>query len=132
MEAAHGASYSQDLSDSVIDEALEGTKARQAAESFGIGDDTDIIWVRRARQRGERKASKQGQIRRCKIDPHRDYILGLITATPDLTIRELLARLLEERGVREERETLWKFLDCCGLTYKKRPLTPRSGTAQIS
>ena len=86
--------YSQDLRDRVIDAALAGAPARQAAARFGIGDATAIVWVRRARQSGERTARKQGQPRRCKLDPHRDYILGLITATPDLTISELLARLL--------------------------------------
>jgi transposase len=72
------------------------------------------------------------QPRRCKLDPHRDYILGLIAATPDLTISELLVQLLAKRGVREARATLWKFLDRCGLTYKKRQPTPRSGTARTS
>ena len=43
---------------------------------------------------GERTARKQGQPRRSKLDPHRDYLLGLIEATPDLTISELLERLL--------------------------------------
>ena len=99
---------------------------------LGIGDATAIVWVRRARQSGERTARKQGQPRRCKLDPHRDYILGLITATADLTISELLARLLAERGVRAARATLWTFLDRCGLTYKKRPPTPRSGIVRTS
>ena len=70
--------YSQDLRDRVIDAALAGAPARQAAARFGIGNATAIVWVRRARQRGERTARKQGQPRRCKLDPHRDYILGLI------------------------------------------------------
>jgi len=124
--------YSQDLRDRVINAALAGTPARRVAARFGIGDATAIIWVRRARQSGERTARKQGQPRHCKLDPHRDYILGLIAATPDLTISELLARLLAERGVRAARATLWTFLDRCGLTYKKRPPTPPSGIARIS
>jgi transposase len=88
--------------------------------------------VRRARQSGERAARKQGQPRHCKLDPHRDYILGLIAATPDLTISELLARLIAERGVRAARATLWTFLDRCGLRYKKRPPMPPSETARTS
>jgi transposase len=59
-------------------------------------------------------------------------IFGLIAATPDLTISELLVQLLAERGVRAARATLWTFLDRCGLTYKKRPPTPRSGIAPTS
>ena len=111
--------YSQDLRDRVIDAALSGTPARKAAARFGIGDATAIVWVRRAREGGERRARKQGQPRRSKLDPHREYLLGLIAETPDLTISELLERLLADRSVRASRATLWTFLDRCGLTFKK-------------
>ena len=106
--------YSQDLRDCVIDAVLSGTPARRAAARFGVGDATAIVWVRRAREDGERRARKQGQPRRCKLDPHRAYLLGLIAQTPDVTISELLERLLAERGVNAGRATLWTFLDRCG------------------
>ena len=124
--------YSQDLRDRVIDAVLAGLPARHAAARFGVGDATAIVWVRRARESGERTARKQGQPRRSKLDPHRDYLLGLIAATPDLTISELLERLLSERGVRASRATLWMFLDRCGLTFKKRPPTRASRTGRTS
>lgn len=115
--------YSQDLRDRVIGAAFSGASARQAAARFGIGEATAIVWVRRARMSGEFAARKQGQPRRSKLDPHRDYLLGLIAETPDLTIGELLERLLSERNVRASRATLWTFLDRCELTFKKsRPM----------
>jgi transposase len=52
--------YSQDLRDRVIDAALAGAPARQAAARFGIGDATAIVWVRRARRNGERTAPSRG------------------------------------------------------------------------
>ena len=115
--------YSQDLRDRVIDAAFAGLSARGAAERFGVGEATAILWVRRARLTGERKARKQGQPRRCKLDPHRDYLLERIAATPDLTISELLELLWTGRGVKASRALLWTFLDRCGLTFKKRPRT---------
>jgi transposase len=124
--------YSQDLRDRVIDAGLSGSSARQAAARFGVGDATAIVWVRRARMTGERKARKQGQPRRSKLDPHRDYLLGLIAQTPDLTISELLERLLADRSMRASRATLWTFLDRCGLTFKKSPPMRASRTARIS
>ena len=48
--------YSQDLRDRVID---AGTSARAAAERFGIGVATAIVWTRRARETGERIARKR-------------------------------------------------------------------------
>lgn len=124
--------YSQDLRDRVIDAALSGNSARQAAARFGVGDATAIVWVRRARANGEREARKQGQPRRSKLDPHRDYLLGLIAQTPDLTINELLERLLADRGLRASRATLWTFLNRCGLTFKKSLPMRASMTARIS
>jgi transposase len=37
--------YSQDLRDRVIDAALSGASARQAAARFGVGEATAIVWV---------------------------------------------------------------------------------------
>lgn len=124
--------YSQDLRDRVIDAELSGGSARSAAARYGIGDTTAIVWVRRARVNGERTARKQGQPRRSKLDPHRDYLLELIARTPDLTISELLERLLADRGVSASRSTLWTFLDRCGLTFKKSPRMRASRIVPIS
>jgi transposase len=125
--------YSQDLRDRVIDAALsKGTPARRAASRFGIGIATAIRWVRQARESGNRAPLRQGQPRRGKLDAHRDYILGLVAARPDITISEMLECLAMERGVRAGRATLWTFLDRCGLTFKKSRRTRPSRTARIS
>ena len=68
---------------------------------------------------GGRTAGRQGQPHRSKLDPHRDYILGLVEATPDMTISEMLDKLAVKRDVYAARATLWTFLDRCGLTFKK-------------
>ena len=124
--------YSQDLRDRVLDAASAGSSARQAAARFGIGEATAIVWVRRVRENGERSARQQGQPRRSKLDPHRDYLLGLIAETPDLTLSELLERLLADRGLRASRSTLWTFLDRRGLTFKKSRPMRASKPARIS
>ena len=124
--------YSQDLRDRVIDTALSGTPARHAAVRFGIGIATAIRWVRRARETGKRTAHRQGQPRRSKLDPQRDYVLGLVAETPDMTISEMLERLASDCGVRASRATLWTFLDRCGLTFKKSPHTRPSRTVPTS
>ncbi len=82
--------YSQDLRDRVIEAALSGKSARGSAAQYRVGVATAIVWVRRARESGDRSARKQGGAKPCKLDPHRDYLLALIDETPDLTISELL------------------------------------------
>jgi transposase len=120
--------YSQDLRDRVID---AGTSARQAAERFGVGIATAIVWTRRARD-GERSARRQGQPKRSKLDPHRDFLLRLIAAEPDVTIAEMQVRLADEAGVSASVGTIWTFLDRAGLTFKKRPPTHPSRIVRMS
>ena len=127
-EARMARAYSQDLRDRVID---SGSSARAAAGRFGIGIATAIVWARRSRE-GERSARKQGQPKRSKLDPHRDYLLGLIEAEPDVTIAEMQERLLSETGVSASVGTIWTFLDRAGLTFKKRPLMHASRTVRTS
>jgi transposase len=122
--------YSQDLRDRVIDVALSGLPARQAAVRFGVGIATAIVWVRRTRESGERRARRQGQPRRSKLDPHRDFLLALIAENPDMTIMEMQVQLREARGVSAATGTIWSFLDRCGLTFQKSPPMRRSRTAR--
>ena len=124
--------YSQDLRDRVIDAGLSGMPARQAAARFGVGIATAIVWVRRARASGERTARPQGQPRRSKLDPHRDFLLDLIAATEDITLVEMQEHLAAERGIRASVGTIWTFLDRCHMTVKKRPPMPWSRTGRMS
>ncbi len=119
MGTSMARAYSQDLRDRVIDAALAGLPVRQAAVRFGVGIATAILWVRRARESGERKARRQGQPSRSKLDPHRDFLLDLIDAKDDITLLEMQERLLAEREVRAGVGTIWTFLDRCDMTVKK-------------
>ena len=84
--------YSQDLRERVLEAAAKGVSARQAAERFGVGVSTAIVWVRRSRLDGERSARRQGQPKGSKLDAHRGYLLGLVEATSDITLVKLHRR----------------------------------------
>ena len=88
--------------------------------------------MRRARESGERKARRQGQPRRSKLDPHGGFLLDLIEAKDDITLVEMQERLRAERGISASVGTIWTFLDRCGLTFKKSPRTRRSAIGPIS
>jgi transposase len=110
--------YSQDLRERVVDAADGGLSARQAAERFGVGVSTAIVWVRRART-GERPARRQGQPKGSKLDICADYLLGLIATTPHISLKETQARLAEEKGVSAAIGTLWRFFAARAITFKK-------------
>jgi len=119
-------SLSSDLRSRVIAAISEGLSTREAARRFKVGISTSGRWYRRYRATGEMVARKQGQPSRSKLDPHEAFVLGLIEATPDITLAEIAERLAEERGVRVVPSTVWMFLARRGITYKKRRRMPAS------
>jgi transposase len=117
---------SADLRGRVIDAVEAGASARGAAVRFGVGVATAIVWVRRWRMTGERTARRQGNPGGSRLDPHEGFLLGLIEGQRDITLAEMRARLLEERGVSAGIGTLWRFFALRGTTVKKRRAMPAS------
>jgi len=64
-----------------------------------------------------------------RIEAQRDYMLGLIRRTPDITLREIQERLIQNCGERFSVSVLRRLFDRHGVTFKKRPRTPRSSGA---
>ena len=112
-------SYSQDLRERVLNEALGGGSARGTAARFGLGAATAITWVSRARDTGERTARRQGHPVGSKLDDEADDRLELIDQTPDLTLDEIKARLKHERGLEAGTTTIWRFFNARHITFKK-------------
>ena len=131
--AAMVQAYSADLRSRGIKAAAGGMSARQAADRFGVGISTAIVWVRRYRQNGEAVARRQGKPRGSRLDAHEGFILGLVDAgTKDIALAEIAEHLATERGLSIGITSIWTFLDRHGLTFKKRPLTRRSSSARTS
>lgn len=123
--------YSQDLRDRVIDAvAREGMSRRAAAARFGVSESSAIKWVQRFEQKGTRKASRMGGYVRPKLEPHREFLEGLRTERPDITLQALCDRLLAERGVTADTSMMSRFFRRIGLTLKKRRSSRRSRIVQ--
>lgn len=74
-------------------------RAGQIMVGLGIGIATAVVWVRRARE-GAPSARKQGQPKRSKLEPHRAFLMGLIEAEPDITLRLRRPAGLTDDGTR--------------------------------
>jgi transposase len=121
--------YSQDLRERVIGSAWGGLSARQAAARYGVGISTAIVWVRRARDTGEMAARRQGHPKGSKLDAQADFLLELIEASCHISLKEMQARLQEERGVTAGIGTLWRFFKARAITVKKNRPRGRAGPA---
>lgn len=123
---------SDDLRERVIKAVVEeGMSRNAAARRFGVSIPSAIRWVKRFETTGEIAPAPTGGDQRSKrIEAHRDYLLGLIRRTPDITLLEIEHRLLENCGERFSSSVLWRFFDRHDITVKKRPRMPRSNSVR--
>lgn len=122
---------SNDLRERVVAAVSAGNSRRQAAERFGVAASTVVKWMRRWRETGSVAPARQGGDRRSRrIEAHAEDILGLITATPDITLEEIVAHLARVHGKSFAPSTVWRLLDRHGLTFKKNGTRQRAGAAR--
>ena len=122
-----GASLRRRLRERVLGAAEQGVSVRQAATRFEVGISTAIVWVRRFRECGEKKARKQGKPRGSKLDGHEAFLLKLVKAEPDITLEEMQEALLREHGFKASIATIWRFFDSRKITFKKNRARFRAG-----
>ena len=123
---------SDDLRKRVVEAVVQGGLSRNAAaKRFNVSIASAVRWVKRYKTTGKISPGPAGGDRRSgRIEAQRDYLLGLICRTPDITLSEIQERLSKNCGERFAVSVLWRFFDRHKITFKKRPRTPRSSSAQ--
>ena len=123
---------SQDLRTRVLAAIAGGLSCRQAAVRFGVSAASAIRWRALERVQGDARPKALGGDRRSgRIEAQAAFILGLVAATPDITLAEIRTELAA-RGVGVGMATLWRFFDRRRITLKKRRRTPPSRIAPTS
>ena len=80
-----------------------------------------VRWVKRFQTTGEISPSPSGGDRRSgRIEEHRDYLLGLIRRSADLTLLEIQERLIANCGEHFAVSVLWRFFNRHEITFKSR------------
>lgn len=115
-----GACRSVDLRHRVVAAVAAGSSRRAAAERFSVSASSAIRWTARAADEGSPAPRKQGRpAGKGPLSANLDYLVGAVEATPDITMSELAARLLAERGVAAAEASISRLLCRAGFTYKK-------------
>ena len=111
---------SDDLRKRVVEAVVLGGASRHAAaRRFGVSIASAVRWVTRYKTTGQISPSPSGGDRRSgRIEAQRDYLLGLIGRTPDITLLEIQERLMQNCGERFSVSVLWRFFDRHGVTFK--------------
>jgi putative transposase len=119
--------YSRDLRERVI-LAVEqdGLSRREAARRYRVSASTAVKWLQRYHRTGRCELEPVGGDRRSKLPAHRDWLLGLVEAEPDLTLRSLGERLQAAHGVRADEGMLSRFLRRHGISFKKKRAAQRA------
>jgi transposase len=115
-----GKCRSEDLRERVVEAVSSGSSRRAAAQRFRVSDSSAIRWVARAAAEGSAMPRKQGRpLGKGPLADHLDYLIETVEAEPDITMPELVKRLLADRGVKSAPASLSKLLCRAGYTYKK-------------
>ncbi len=121
--------YTSDLRERVIGAVAGGLSARSVSKIFAVSASSAIKWVRQWRFDGRTAPSPVRGHRRAVLEPHAAWLLDLIGVQSDITLEEVRA-LLRERGIVVSVATVWNFYDRHGISFKKKRLRDRAGSAR--
>ena len=123
---------SLDLRIRVLKAVAGGMSCCQATERFGVSAASAIRWRSLERLVGDARPKALGGDRRSgRIEAHATRILTLLDETPDMTLQELKAALMD-RGIAAGYGTLWRFFKRHDISRKKRRRARVSRIARTS
>jgi transposase len=122
-----GKSSSVDLRVRIVGEIERGQSCRAAARRFGVSAATAVRLAQRKAQTGSLSPARQGRPAGSGLlNAHVDTLVGWVDADGDITMPELAARLLAERGVKAHPASLSRLLIRHGFTVKKNAAGERN------
>jgi transposase len=121
--------YSKDLRVRAVAIVEAGESAREAARVLGIAASTAIRWLGRWTATGSVAAKPGTGHSRSPLEEHRQWLLELVAAEPDLTLAEIRVRLRSDRKVKAAMSSIWRFYERHGITFKKNTARRRAGSS---
>lgn len=121
--------YSKDLRVRAVSIVEGGESAREAARLLDIGPSTAIRWIDRWRTTGRVDAKPGTGHSRSPLEKHRQWLLELVAAEPDLTLEEIRARLRSVKKRKAGIDSIWRFYDRHHITFKKNSARRRAGSS---
>jgi putative transposase len=121
-----GKPYADDLRLVVVRLIEEGHTRPEVAELCGISLSSVGRFIRRYRATGSVSPDQFGGYKDYALTKYAERIKRWIAKQPDLTLRELQARLAEV-GVQVAASSVFRFLRHLRLTFKKSPARGRTG-----
>jgi transposase len=121
--------YSIDLRTRVVNMVEAGESRREAARLLDIGASTAIRWFERWTGTGSVAAKSGTGHCRSPLEAHKQWLLDLVAAEPDLTLDEIRKRLAREKKLKIGRSSVGRFFERHKITYKKNSARRRAGSS---
>ena len=121
--------YSKDLRERAVLIVEGGESAREAARLLNVGASTAIRWIERWTTTGSVAAKPGTGHSRSPLEKHKQWLLDLVAAEPDLTLEEIRARLRAELKQKAGVGSIWRFYDRHAITFKKNSARRRAGSS---
>ena len=131
-EALMTSPLSQDLRERLVATVEAGSSRRQAAARFAVSPSAAVKLLQRVRATGSTAPGQIGGHRRAKLEGHEDYLRELTETRKGITLEEIKATLIAERGVTVSISAIWEMLHKLDLRHKKSRSGPRSKSAPTS
>jgi transposase len=92
-----------------------------------LGASTAIRWIHRWTTTGSAEGKLRTGRSRSPLKKHERWMLDLIAAEPDLTLKEIRARLAREKKLKIGMTSVWRFFARHKITVKKNAARRRAG-----
>jgi transposase len=123
-----GTSISPDLRLRVVRAVEDGMSRNAAAKHFRVGISSAIRWMQQWEAVGHvRPGSPRGTVR-SPLKDHRDWLLELVKAEPDLILSEIQERLHRKRHFATSISSLWRFFARENISVKKNTVRHRTAS----
>ena len=113
------APLSQDLRRRLVAAIEDGSSRRQAAARFAVSPSAAVKLMQRVRETGSTAPGRIGAYRKPKLAGHEDYLRELTRTRVGITLEEIKAALIAERGLTVSISAIWEMLRKLGLSHKK-------------
>lgn len=120
--------YSEDLRVRLIRSVEKGYSARSQAKVFQVADSTAVKWMQAFRAEGRTVSRPRSGGRSSPLETQAEWLIARVTATADVTLKELVHDLAS-RGIVTSKSAVSRFFIAKGYSFKKkrsrRGATPR-------
>ena len=96
---------------------------------FKVSVASVVKWSQRYRATGSAAAKRMGGRPGRRLAPQREWLLARLAATPDLTLRALVAEL-QGQGIATSYGSVWRVVHAAGISFKKNTVRRRAGSAR--